>query len=397
MLRLVMRTNSGRLVRLVASAALGALLVAAAPGCGKKDSGGPQGRAGHAGGPPAGRGNGHGGPGGEPPAHVAVETVERGIAVSRYSTTATLEAENRAEILARTGGVLAKLLVEEGDPVREGQELLVLDDSEARLRLRQAEVELAKQHAIFERQKSSFEKQLISQADFDLAKTSFEAAEAQQQLSAHDLSYTCVKAPFRGTVVRRMVNVGQTVNIGTPLFEIANFDPLLARIYVPAKDMGTLAEKQEARVVLSGNSTPLHGTVNLVSPVVDPATGTVKVTVSLREYPAGTRPGDFVQVSVVTAQHDNALRVPNLAVFEDKGERIVYVARDSVAERRAVEIGFIEETHTEIQKGLAAGDQVIVKGQRSLKDGAPIRILEGGSGETAQTGAATAVANRKGS
>lgn len=395
MRRLESRVNRRRVLHGVAGAGLAALLVAAGSGCGKKDSGGPHAGGAQAAGPrPGGRGNGHGGPGGEPPAHVAVEAVERGVAVSRYATTATLEAENRAEILARAGGVLAKLLVEEGDGVREGQELLVLDDSEARLRLRQAEVELAKQRAIFERQKASFEQQLISQADFDLAKTAFEAAEAQQQLAAHDLSYTRVKAPFRGTVVRRLVNVGQTVNVGTPLFEIANFEPLLARIYVPAKDMGTLAEKQAAEVTVGGGGS-VRGSVSLVSPVVDPTTGTVKVTVSLHDYPAGTRPGDFVQVSVVTARHEGVLRVPNLAVFEDKGERVVYVARDSVAERRPVEIGFIEETHTEIQKGLTPGEQVIVKGQRSLKDGAPIRILEGGPAPQAE--ASAAVAERKGS
>lgn len=372
-----------------------AVLVAGLGGCGKKGAGAP---------PPAGAAHaakpgGPGGPGGgpngapaEPPAHVAVVPAERGVAVQQYATTATLEAENHAQILARTGGVVAKLLFEEGLQAKNGQELLVLDDSAARLQLRQAEVEVAKQSAIFERQKSSFEQQVISKAEFDLARTNFEAAQAALELAQHELSYSHVKAPFAGTITKRLVQLGQTVNVGTPLFEIANFRPLLARIHVPAKEMGTLRQGQEATLTLDSSGDRIAGAVSLVSPVVDASTGTVKVTVSMNEYPPGTRPGDFVQVRVTTARHENALRVPNLAVFEDRGEKIVYVAQDSVAQRRPVQLGFIDETHTEITAGVTPGERIITKGQRSLQDGGRIRILEG----DVAAPAATTVADRKG-
>jgi len=371
------------------------VLVAGAVGCGKKDAGGPP----QAGGAQAARPGGHGGPGGgpngapaEPPAHVAVVPAARGTAVQHYATTATLEAENHAQVLARTSGVVSQLLFEEGLQARNGQELLVLDDSAARLRLRQAEVEVAKQSAIFERQKSSFEQQVISKAEFDLAHTNFEAAQAALELAQHELSYTHVKAPFAGTVTQRLVQLGQTVNVGTPLFEIANFRPLLARIHVPAKEMGTLRQGQEATLTLDSNGDRIAGVVSLVSPVVDPTTGTVKVTVSMSAYPPGTRPGDFVQVRVTTASHENALRVPNLAVFEDRGEKIVYVAQDSVAQRRPVQLGFVDETHTEVTSGVVPGELIITKGQRSLQDGGRIRILEGNTA----TPAADTIADRKG-
>lgn len=346
-------------------------------GCGKKADG--QTAAGAAGGAQAKAKGGKGGPGG-PPAeaatNVAVDPAARGTAQLRYSTTATLEAENRAELLARTGGVVAELLVEEGTAVRRGQDLLRLDDSEAKLRVRQAEVAAAKAKSIYDRQQASFDQEVISQAEFDVARTNYEAAQADLELAQHQLSYTRVPAPFAGTIVRRAVNVGQTVNVGTALFEIANFHPLLAHIFVPAKELGTLQNGQEAELTLDSNGAKLRGVVRLVSPVADPNTGTVKVTVDVKEYPAGTRPGDFAHVSVVTARHDNVVRVPNLAVFEDRGERVVYVARDTVAARRTVQVGFADETHTEILSGIEPGDRVIVKGQRALKDGSPIKILE---------------------
>ena len=377
-----------------AAAGLGFFLLSFffATGCGKKADGksAPAG-----GGAQAAAPGGKAGPGGAPaeaPINVAVDPAARGTAQQRYTTTATLEAENRAELLARTGGVVAQLLVEEGTAVRAGEDLLRLDDSEAKLRVRQAEVTVAKMKSIHDRQKASLDQQVISQADYDVAKTSLDAAQADLDLAQHQLSYTRVPAPFSGTIVRRSVNVGQTVNVGTPLFEIANFHPLLAHIFVPAKELGTLQNGQEADLGLDSNGAKLRGVVRLVSPVADPNTGTVKVTVDIREYPPGTRPGDFVHVSVVTARHDNVVRVPNLAVFEDRGERVVYVARDSVALRKPVQVGFTDDTHTEILQGLAAGERVIVKGQRSLKDGAPIKVLEGAVAATP-----VPVADRRGS
>lgn len=330
------------------------------------------------------------GPGGskEPPTLVAVEPAARGTVVARYSTTATLEAENRAQILGRTQGVVQSLLHEEGDEVRGGEELLRLEDDAARLRLQQAEVVLTEQASVFARQKASFEQQVISKADFDLAQANHERAKVERDLAAHELSYTRVRAPFTGTVVRRLVEVGQTVNAGTPLFEIANFKPLLARIHVPAKEMGSLGVGQEVELVLDSSGDRLPGVVRLVSPVIDPTSGTVKVTVHVSEYPRGTRPGDFAHVHVVTQRHENVLRVQSPAVFEDRGEQVVYVAADSVANRRPVQVGFIDETHTEILSGLAENERVVVKGQRSLRDGGPIRVLD--SAATAQASAATA-------
>ncbi len=365
--------------------AWGLAVVAALPACGN-DSGGAPGAARAAGGRDRSQ---------DPPTSVAVEPVTRGTVVARYTTTATLEAENRAEILARTQGVVEKLLCEEGDRVRSNQELLLLDDDEVRLRLQQAEVGLKEQRSIFERQEASFKKEVVSAAEFDLAKANVEKAEVERDLAEHTLSLTRVRAPFNGTITQRLVEVGQSVSEGTPLFAIASFDPLLARIHVPAKEMGSLRVGQAVELVLDSNAKRLNGVVRLVSPVIDPSSGTVKVTVHVTDYPEGTRPGDFAQVNVVTQRHEDVLRVPNVAVFEDRGENVVYVAQDSVAHRRVVDVGFIDDTHTEIRSGLEAGEIIVVKGQRSLRDGGRIRILE--TDAAMQTGADARPARREGS
>jgi membrane fusion protein (multidrug efflux system) len=356
-----------RLSRAAAATSLLALLVLDAA-CGGGDGSG------------AGQGGGNGGREagqGDSPTHVAVVTVSRGTVVSRYTTTATLEAKNRAAVQARAAGPIEKLLVEEGDTVQEGQVLLHLEDTQARIRLQKASIALRQETTMFERQKASLNKEVITQAEYDLAQTGMEAAQAERELAEEELSFTRVRAPFAGRIVSRTVDLGQSVSVGDELFSLANFNPLLARVHVPGKEIGTLRIGQVVSIVLDSNKQPLIGHVDLISPVIDPTTGTIKVTVKIDAYPEGTRPGDFAHVTIVTEKHEEVLRVPNIAMFEDRGDQIVYVAADSVAARRVVVPGFIDDLYTEITTGLVDGEQVIVKGHRSLRDAAPIIVLEG--------------------
>jgi membrane fusion protein (multidrug efflux system) len=120
----------------------------------------------------------------------------------------------------------------------------------------------------------------------------------------------------------------------------------------------------------------MTGRIKLVSPVIDPSSGTIKITIEIREYPAGVRPGDFAEVRIVTESRADRTLVPKIAVVTEKGEQVVYVAADTTAERRVVEVGFEDDESAEILDGVSAGEPVVVKGQRSLKHGSAIKILE---------------------
>jgi membrane fusion protein (multidrug efflux system) len=318
-----------------------------------------------------------GAPAAAPSVPVAVERAARGAASSYYTTTATLEAASRAELLARTTGVVREILHEEGDVVAEGEELLLLEDDEARLRLEQAEASYRLAQAEFERRKAMSESGLLSEGEFDTTRGNLEVRESELGLARVALAYTRVTAPFAGRVVRRRVDLGQSVTPGTPLFDVMDVTPLLARIHIPAKRMGFVEVGQAIEMGLDSAEKPLLGVVSLISPIVDETTGTVKVTAEIRDYPEGTRPGDFAEARIVTDRHENAVLVPSRAVFEEQGQEILYAVVDGKAVRRVVETGFVDGDFTEVVSGAEAGDLIVVKGQRQLRPDGEVAILEG--------------------
>lgn len=328
--------------------------------------------------------------GGRPDAQavpVAVGEAFIGPIASYYHSTATLEAEKQAQVLARVTGVVSALSAEEGLEVETGAPLLTIGNDEYRYRLQQAEASTANLRARYQRLEQMRAEELATVEEFQAAKSDLATAEAAEGLARLELSYTTVRAPFTGSVTQRLVDVGQNISPGDALFVLADFHPLLARVHVPSREFHQLKAEQTVDLVLDSDGSRLTGRIKLISPVIDATSGTIKITVQVDEYPAGTRPGDFAEVRIVTENRPAAVLVPRSAVLTDKGEQIVYLAANgessgdgpvpATAERRVVEIGFTDDDHAQILDGLTAGDLIVVKGQRSLKHGSPLKILEG--------------------
>lgn len=362
--------------------------VMGALGCGRGDKGQGSNAAANVGQPGGAGGGGPGGAGGdrarptEPPIPVAVEQARVGDIASYYTATATLEAEKEAQILARVNGVVLSLECEEGDWVQEGEILLRVEDNEYRLRLAQATATTKNLRDRYQRLQGMWKQQLVSAEEFESVESELKSAEAAEEIAQLNLSYTKVTAPFSGHIVSRLVDVGQNVSVGAQFFVISDFDPLLAIIHVPSKEFKRLKVDQRVELALDSNKQRLSGRIKLVSPVIDPTSGTIKVTVEIREYPPDTRPGDFAEVSIVTEKRSRAILVPKVAVFTDRGDQVVYAVADSVAERRVVGVGFEDDANAEVLEGLTAGEKVVVKGQRSLKHGAIVKVLEPDSAGT---------------
>jgi membrane fusion protein (multidrug efflux system) len=311
------------------------------------------------------------------PVPVSVAAVASGPVSSYISATANLIPDNEVQVLTEAEGRVARLLADEGDWIQKGQALAVLHRDDAEIALKKSQVREANAILGYERGEKMNEQGLISEVDFDKLRmerdlASQEVAEAQLRLSK-----TTIRAPFSGRITLRSVETGQHLRPGDALFKIADFEPLVADIHLPEKDVLALKTGRTARITLKADeAVRFNGRIRQISPVVDLSTGTVKVTVeALRPFPESVRPGGFVTIDIVRETRPAALLLPRQAVLRELQSAHVFVAKNGLAEKRTVTLGLEEGERVEIRGGVAAGERVIVAGQGSLRHGSPIKVL----------------------
>jgi len=317
------------------------------------------------------------------PAAVAVQAAAVG-AISAYTAaTANLVAEDEVKVVAETEGKVHRVMVEEGDLVARGQVLVQIDPADATLAVQKAQIALQNTGIGLTRGEGLSKANLISAQELDKLRFERDLAAHELEDARHRLRKTTVAAAFGGRITVRKVQNGQQVKPGDELFTLADFDPLVARIFLPEREVLDLAVGQPVRLALRAREeTRFAGRIRQISPVVDTASGTVKVTVEAVRPPASVRPGAFVSVEVLRETRANVVLVPRPAVIRELQETFVFVAEGKVARKRAVSVGIEEGDHLEIRTGLKAGEQVITAGQGALKDQAPIAVAGPAGGKS---------------
>lgn len=307
---------------------------------------------------------------------VEVAKAARSAVTAAFQGTANLVAEAEAEVAAKTGGVVLQILVEEGDRVEAGQVLARLDADRQRLAVKQSEANLRKLENDFRRQQEMIGRKLISQDVFDRSRYDLDTQRASYEMAKLELSWAEVRAPIGGVVSKRMVKVGNLIQLNQPLFKIDDFDPLEATINVPEREMRLIAAEQPVQMLVDALPDAVFtGVVGRVSPVVDAATGTFRVVAQFKDESGRLRSGMFGRVRIVYDQRADALVVPRAALVGDDKDASVFVVEADVAKRRKVRLGYADGGQVEVVDGIAEGDQVVTLGQAALRDGAKVQVI----------------------
>lgn len=325
------------------------------------------------------------------PVPVELATVESGDVSSYITATTNLVAEGEVKVLAEVEGRVERVTVEEGDFVRKGQILAQLHRKDAEIALEKARVREANAETVYTRGRELSADELISAEDLDERRLNYELAAQERQEAEWRLAKTEIRASIAGRVSARIIQTGQHMRPGDELFQITDFDPLLARIYLPERDVLQLSEGRP--VTMSLDASPdvrFDARIRQIAPVVDPATGTVKVTLEVRNPPPQVRPGSFVTARVVRERRPGAVLLPKRAVVRELQQSYVFVAAGDgaamSAAKRAVTLGLEEDGRVQALSGLEPGERLVVAGQGSLSDGDAIRTLDAADDDAPQEG-----------
>ncbi len=307
---------------------------------------------------------------------IEIAAVEKGNISAYYNGTTTLEAEGDAQVVAKVSGVVQELMVEEGNYVKSGDVLARLDGEILRVELARAEATLQRLEQNYKMKSALYDRDATSIDVYQQAKYEYEAQKAARDLVKLNMDYTEIKAPISGVVSERMIKVGNMVIANSAVFRITDFDPLLAVLFVPEREIGKLSVGQRTVIKVDAlGEVEFTGTVDRISPVVDPRTGTIKVTIIVQDPSAQLKAGMFARASIVHDIHKNTLMIPREAVIREDEESSVFVVLDSMVMKQAVETGYVNTTHIEIISGITFNDSVVVTGQGSLKDSALIEVV----------------------
>lgn len=328
-----------------------------------------------------------------PPPKVDVAVpVKQTVTPYLYATGSTATV-NTTTLIARVSGFIQEIDYKDGDAVKAGQQLFLIEPEPYQLALEQAQAgkasadaQVQQSTANLKREQELVAKKVDPQSALDTAVAQNDANLASQQQAAVNikqaelnLSYTQVKAPFEGIVTARQVSMGQLVAAGTTtLATVIQLDPIYVNFNVGEQDVQKIRANMMARGIVTiedlkkipveiGLQTedgyPHKGMLDYASPNLDPSTGTLAARAKLDNQGRQLLPGYFVRVRVPLGEQPDQLLVPDRAIGADQsGRYVLTVNKDDVVEQHTIEIGQMVGELRVVTKGVAAEDRIVVSG-----------------------------------
>jgi multidrug efflux system membrane fusion protein len=300
-------------------------------------------------------------------------------------------------VTPQVAGRITERRFQDGDSLKKGQLLFMIDPSPFKAQLDSAKANLAQAEASLELAKVQFARdqelvgtRAISRQDYDTKKSTVDVSEAQVEAAKAaietaqiNLDYCYIHSPIDGRAGARLVDVGNVVQANTtPLLSIQRLDPIYANFTVTEADLPQV-QKMMSRGMLNAlvrlpgdpeNNARL-GKVEFLDNAVQNATGTVNLRATLSNPDRHFWPGQFVNVKLVLATEKGAVLVPNQATQISQQGPFVYVIKaDDTAELRPVTLGQRQGNDIVISSGLAAGERVVLAGQMLIRPGGKVHV-----------------------
>jgi membrane fusion protein, multidrug efflux system len=288
-------------------------------------------------------------------------------------------------------GTVSKIRFESGQIAREGQVLVELDAAVERAQLASADArrDLAARNA--ERSRKLAAGNVISRAQIDDVEAQLKTASTDSAALRAQLERKVIRAPFRGRLGIRAVNVGQYLTPGTTVTTLDAIGGTFVDFSLPQEELSSVAVGMPVRVTMEGAKEALTGTISAIEPTVDPTTRNVKLRAAIPELPGSPRPGTFVTVQVIKPTQATVVAVPATAIVHASYGDSVFVVEDKkpgspgmdrtpdgkpvkIARQQFVRTGAMRGDFVAITKGVTPGQEVVSAGAFKLRNNAPVVI-----------------------
>ncbi len=282
----------------------------------------------------------------------------------------------------KTGGVIQKIYVKEGDNIHKGQILASLNLTEITAQVNQAQIALNKAARDYKRLENLFKDSVTTLEQLQNAKTGLELTQQQLASAKFNLNYSEIRATQDGVVLQKMAQEGQVISAGTPVLQTNSkgSSDWILRIAVSDKAWATTHLKDKALVSIEAlNMQNIEGMVSAKSENADPATGSFNIDIKLSSTKnLNIASGMFGKTEIIVSQKNNGWRIPYDALLDGNANNgFVFVTNDDkVAKKVAVKIAGIYQNTVLINEGLSDYKSLIVSGSAYLTDQSVITLVK---------------------
>lgn len=297
---------------------------------------------------------------------------------SPIAASGTFSTKDETLLSFKVGGIVSKLLVQEGDAVKKGQILATLDLTEIQAGLNQSKLAYEKALRDHERAGRLYRDSVATLEQFQNSKTALDIAEQQLKTSEFNLSYSQIRATQNGFVLRKFVNAGQQVSSGAPVLQIngASQGTWVLQATVNDQNWSTISIGDQA-IILGSDTDSIPGKVIRKSQSADPMTGAYWVEVAPENTTnLSLASGMFGKVVVTPSLQKEGWQIPYEALLdaEGSGGYVFVTDDDQTAKKVKVVIGKIAENSVQVLQGLENHGKLIASGSAYLTDGSKIQI-----------------------
>ncbi|SHI56518.1 efflux RND transporter periplasmic adaptor subunit [Pseudozobellia thermophila] len=287
-------------------------------------------------------------------------------------------------IYPEMAGTLQRVYVKEGQRVSKGQILATIDDGGMSSQLSQLKTQAALAKTTYERRKRLWEQKIGSEIEYLAAKTEYEAAQDAIKQAESQLGKSTIRAPFSGIIDDVIKDQGTVVSPGpgSEVFRIVNLSDMYIEVDVPETYLGSISKGKEAIVYFPVLGDSVVTKIRQTGNFINPANRSFSVEIPVPNKEGKIKPNLTAKVNLNDYTNENAILIPSSIISENaEGDQYVFVAEstgsenEAVARKTIITTGKTQNGTVEVLTGLEDGNQIIMEGARSVKDGQKVKII----------------------
>ncbi len=312
-----------------------------------------------------------------PPVNVVVQELVPALLRDRLNLPGMVEPWENLNILAEVSGMVAEVLVEEGDHVNQGDLIVQLDASDYENTRNSIKASYNLALTNLNRLSGLHDQEIIAQSQYDSVKAEVKSLEAELAIAELRLKRCYIRSLIAGVVNELPAKKGLYLAVGDSVATVLDIDQVKVSVGIPETDVDAVRKIGRFEVTIEAlQNKKITGVKNFLAVAPESQAQVYRLELTVNNQSGEILPGMFARVEIIKDEFPDALAIPLYAVISRDNKHFVFLDEDSVAKLQEVKLGILDGWQVQITAGLAPGQRVVVVGQRSVDAGQKLNVVK---------------------